>query len=236
MHEEGCDPASPQTRAPNAHVIHRDVLVRRTTLTAAACCSGAALLLFSLQALAILPLGRIGTALWCSWLLALASAAARISYQKVPAEQLADDWADRYNLGPGLPLGDPALDPLFTQNTRRCVFSRPGTWTVSGMIGGVCWGGAVAVTVQAATGYTHPTPVNLLLGLVFLFCAAVHLTCYAVTAHSIYGQRAIRRAGALAHWRLRAAQGHTPERAAHDGNGSLHLVTPRETGSHRAAQ
>lgn len=239
MTTEDCEPASPPTTAPPAHTIRRDTRIRRAALTGAVVAGIACVTLFALHLTGHLPLGRLGTAIWCAWLLAAAMATSRIAYQRVPAAQLADDWADRLAFGDAaaLPFGDPALDPLLAATSARCVFSRPSTWRLFGIAGGLCWGGAVFLSAAAATGHVHPAPVDLLFGLALLLSGAVQLTCFAVTAPSIYGQRTIRQAGALAHQRLRALQAQSPPGSTGSAaGGGLHLVTPRETGSHRAAQ
>lgn len=240
MSSEDCDPASPLTSAPNTHVIQRDTRSRRVALTGCAIATATCVALFALHLLRVLPLGRPGTAMWCSWLLALASVAWRISYLRVPAAQMADDFADRYAFGDAasLPLGDPVLDPLLAGIGSQCVFSRPSTWSLLGMAGGLCWGGAVTLTAMDATGHIHAAPTDLLIGLGLLFWGAVHFTCTAVTAPTIYRQRAIRQAGALAHQRMRMLR---DGQAPHDTvphRGALHIVESQSPDgrAHRAAQ
>lgn len=239
MLAEDCEPASPPTTAPPAHTIRRDTRIRRAALTCAVVAGLACVTLFALHLTGHLPLGRLGTAIWCSWLLAAAMTTWRIAYQRVPAVQIADDWADRLAFGDAtaLPLGDPALDPLLATASARCMFSRPSTWRLLGIAGGLCWGGAAFLSVASATGHVHPAPVDLLFGLALLLSAAVQLTCFAVTAPSIYGQRTIRQAAALAHQRLRTLQAQSPPGAAGPApGGGLHLVAQPHPESRRAAR
>lgn len=207
--------------------------MRRTALTASAISGAASLILFIVHLSGHLPLGRMGTDLWCGWLLAVASFAFRTSYLRVPRAQMADDFADRYAFGDAasLPLGEPSLDPLLGRGSGlRCVFSRPSTWLLFGIVGGMCWAAAVFLTVVSATGHVHPHPSDLLFGLLLAFAGGIHFTVAAVTAPRIYGQRVIRQAGALAHQRLRAADTAAGAR--------LHLVDPQNPDArmHRAAQ
>lgn len=214
--------------------------MRRAALTAAIISAAASLTLFSLHLADRLPLGRMGTDLWCGWLLAVASLTFRVSYLRVSKEQLADDWADRYAFGDAasLPLGEPSLDPLLGPAAGpRCVFSRPYTWLLLGIVGGMCWAAAVFLTVVSATGHVHPHPSDLLFGLLFAFAGGIHFTVVALTAPRIYGQRTIRQAGALAHERMRVIRAEAAIHAQGDTTPcGLRLVEPLGARDRKSAQ
>lgn len=189
----------------------------RTTLTATAVLWPAALTLFAWHLIGGLPLGALGTDLWCAWLLALGCVGFWTTFLRVTEPLLAEDWRVGVALGDlnHLPLGEPSLDPLFAPGRARG-FVRESLWPVFGWIGGICWGLAAAFTGAIATGHLHPHPSDALLALTVIMVPAVQCTAAAINGPPLSRQHAIRKAAGLAHQRLREQRGVLESAAALD--------------------